>query len=153
MNKVENVCQPGIIAAIEQFTLKGEDLRLFVVYTYYDKNEEPLYIGCSKDFYNAHYLNKYRLSYCDEIEYVGFVFLDNEDDMKDARKYYIRARNPKYNQRKCKDTPLLPGLDPSDDDFVVYQKQMERRWGEWLGNNDFELDDCKKCPYMKLFTA
>lgn len=149
MNKVENVCQPGIIGAIEQFTLTDEDLRQFVIYTYYDKNKEPLYVGCSKDFYNHHFLNSNRFSFWDEVEYVGFVFEEDEYAMKIAKPFYVKAREPKYNKHKYSDYDFYVGLE---DDFVVYRKQMERRWREWLGSG-FELDDCKECPYEKLFKA
>lgn len=142
MKKASSVYTPGIIALIEQFTLAYEELRLYVIYTYYNKEEQPLYIGCSKDFYNAHYFNQQRLTCADEIEYVGFFFLDNEDDMKDAKKYFIKARNPIYNQRRGKNVPLLPGLDLSCDEFVVLNSEMEKRWAEWLGTtkNDVFLN-------------
>lgn len=146
MNKVVNVCQPGIIATIEQFTLADEELRQFVVYTYYDKNAQPLYIGGSKDFYNAHFFNSQRFSFWDEVEYVGFVFENNEEDMKISKQYYIRAREPKYNKHKYADLDFYVGLE---DEFVVYRKQMERRWREWLGSDD--NIDCEECPYQKLF--
>ena len=137
MNEVTSVYTRGVIATIEQFTFTEEKLRLFIIYTYYNKEGAPLYIGCSKDFYNAHYFNSQRLPFFDDVEYVGFFFLENEAEIKDARKYFIRAREPKYNQRKCKDTPLLPGLDPSCDDLVVCRQEMEQRWAEWLGvDND-----------------
>lgn len=145
MNKVESCCIPGNIAVIEQFTIADEALRQYVVYTYYDEAEEPLYIGCSKDFYNAHHLNLDKHVFADEIKYVGFFFLDNEADMKDAKKHLIKARQPKYNQRIYKDTPLLPGLDPSCDHLVVYADQMMKRWREWLGQE--ENGKCEDCPY------
>lgn len=132
MNKVETVYQPGVIGTIEQFTLAEEELRQYVIYTYYNKAGEALYVGCSKAFYDAHYFNRDRLPFFSKVEYVGFVFMDNEADMKDARKYFIKAREPKHNQRKCKDTPLLPGLDPSADHLVVSNQEMMQRWYEFL---------------------
>lgn len=132
MNHPTSVYTPGVIATIEQFTLLDESLRQFVVYTYYNENEEPIYIGCSKSFYNTHYFNSERFDFEEEIKYVGFFFFDNEDDMKDARKYFIRAREPKYNQRKCKEVDLLPELEPSADHLVVLREEMEDRWFEWL---------------------
>lgn len=149
MNKVESCCIPGNIAIIEQFTLAVEELRQYVVYTYYDDAEQPLYVGCSKDFYNAHFNNLDRLIFANDIKYVGFFFLDNEADMKDAKKHLVKARQPKYNQRVYKDTPLLPGLDPSCDDLVVYEGQMRKRWAEWLGQE--ENAKCESCPYEEYF--
>lgn len=131
MNKAVSVYDQGV--CVETFTFAEEELRQFVIYTYYSKEEQPLYVGASKDFYNAHYFNSQRLPFFDDVAYVGFFLLDNEADMKDARKYFIKAREPLHNQRKCKDTPLLPGLDPSCDDFVVSANEMEQRWREWLG--------------------
>lgn len=141
MNEVISVYTPGVIVTIEQFTYAVEELRQFVIYTYYNNDEEPLYIGASKDFYNAHYFNSSRLPFFDDVVFVGFVFFDNEKDMKDARKYFIRARDPKGNQRKCKSVPLLPGLDLSCDHLVVSKKEMEQRWEEWLYADNSDFDD------------
>lgn len=141
MNEVISVYTPGVIATIEQFNYAAEELRQFVIYTYYNKDGEPLYIGCSKAFFDAHYFNSERLSFFAEVEYVGFVFMANEADMKDARKYFIKAREPKHNQRKCKDTPLLPGLDPSADNLVVSRKEMEQRWRENLSDEEWEAEE------------
>lgn len=135
MDDVISVYAQGVIAAIELFTLAEEELRQFVIYTYYDISEKPLYVGYSKSFYSAHFSNAERLSFFDEIEYVGFVFFDNEEDMKNARNYYIRARNPIYNKRKYEDLPRLPGLDEDSDDLVVSNRQMMHRWEEWLGDD------------------
>lgn len=150
MNKVENVCQPGTIATIERFTFVGfagdDNLRQYVVYTYYNSNGESLYVGGSKDFYNAHYLNYQRLSFMHEVEYVGFVFFKNEEDIKDAKKFYIKNRNPKYNKHKYSN--LTGHVEIEDDVLVVYCEQMERRWREWLGSDDI---DCAECPYREIF--
>lgn len=140
MNEVISVYTPGVIAAIEVFTLAEEELRQFVIYTYYDKNEEPLYIGASKDFYNAHYLNGNRLDFFEEVEYVGFVFLENEANMKEAKPYYIRARQPKHGRSKYQKLPYLKGCDVYGDDFVVSRSEMEQRWHEWLAPDDGEAD-------------
>lgn len=141
MNEVTSVYSPGVIATIEMFTLADEALRQFVVYTYYNNDEEPLYIGASKDFYNAHYFNSKRLPFFGDVEYVGFVFFENEFDMLDARKYFIRARNPKGNQRKCKSVEFFPGLGLGCDHFVVSKKEMEQRWAEWLFGDDSDFDE------------
>ena len=123
MNEAVSVYTGGVIATIEQFTIADEGLRQFVIYTYYGKNEEPLYIGASKDFYNAHYLNGNRLDFFEEVEYVGFVFLENEANMKEAKPYYIRARQPKYGKSKYPKLPYLKGCDVYGDDFVVSMKE------------------------------
>jgi len=150
MNEAVSVYTAGVIATIEQFTLIDESLRQFVIYTYYNKEGEPLYIGCSKAFYSCHYLNAGRLSFFEDVEYVGFVFFDNEADMKDARKYFIKAREPKYNQRKCKSMQTLPGLDPAADDLVVSRKEMEQRWDEWL--SPAEIDPEKEAEKRLIDT-
>ena len=137
MNKAVSVYQSGVIGRIEQFTYAAEELRQFVIYTYYNRDGEPLYVGSSKAFYDAHYFNSGRLDFFDEIEYVGFFFLDSEEEIKDARKYFIKARAPKYNQRKCVGTDLLPGLDPSADHLVVLRKEMEQRWQENLSDGEW----------------
>ncbi len=135
MNSVDSCYTPGIIGTIEQFTLSEEELRQFVLYTYYDKDGQPLYLGNSKSFYNSHYLNMERLSCASEIEYVGFIFLRDESEMRDAKKYYVKARNPKHNQRKYSSVELLPGVDWSEDDLVVSEKEMRQRWCEFLGDS------------------
>ena len=138
MNTVFSVYAPGVIAVIEQFTYTDEELRQFVVYTYYDKMGVPLYVGCSKDFYNAHYFNLQRLACANEIEFVGFVFFEDEETMKDAKKYYIRAREPKIARSLYKKLPYLPGLDEDNDDLVVSHAEMRQYWNEWLGDDGEE---------------
>lgn len=132
MKNAVSVYQPGIIATIECFTLREKELQQFVVYTYYSKDKEVLYVGQSKDFYNAHYSNSLRLECAQDIEYVGFVFFKNEDEIKDAVRYFIKARNPLYNKRKYDFLPVLPDVGVDNDDFVVNNHEMQKRWAEWL---------------------
>lgn len=114
MKKVTTVYQKGVIATIEQFTYADEELRQYVVYTYYDKDWNLLYIGRSKAFYHAHFFNAQRLSCFEKVKYVGFIFLENEKDMVDAKKFY------KKNEQKI------------DEDFIVPRAEMEQRWDEWI---------------------
>lgn len=114
MKEVTTVYQQGVIAPIEQFTYADEELRQYVVYTYYDKNWNLLYIGRSKAFYHAHYFNAQRLKFFEKVEYVGFVFLENEKDIVDAKTFY------KKNEQKLVE------------DFIVSRVEMEQRWSEWL---------------------
>lgn len=136
MNTVFSVYKPGVIALIELFTYADEELRQFVVYTYYDKMGVPLYVGCSKDFYNAHYFNLQRLPCANEIEFVGFVFFEDEETMKDAKKHYIRAREPKFARSLYKKLPCIPGCDENNDDLVVSNAEMMQRWREWLSSDE-----------------
>lgn len=141
---IETVYQPGVIATIEQFTYREEELRLFVIYTYYNKDEQPLYVGCSKDFYNAHYLNSERLTFFDEIKYVGFYFFENEEDIKDAKKYFIKVRQPIHNKHKYENLKLYKDMEyhlgVDKDDLVVLNSEMMQRWQEWLGT-DISLEE------------
>ena len=114
MKEATTVYQQGIIAIIEQFTYADEELRQYVAYTYYDKDWNLLYIGRSKAFYHAHYFNAQRLKFFGKVEYVGFVFLENEKDMIDAKKFYRK------NEQEI------------DEDFIVPREEMEQRWEEWL---------------------
>lgn len=140
MRLVETVYQSGVIATIEQFTYKEEELRLFVIYTSFDKDKQPLYVGSSKDFYNTHFLNSFRLLFFDEIKYVGFCFFRNEDDLKDARKYYIKVRQPIHNKHKYNKLKLYKDMDfhlgVDKDDLAVRNSEMMQRWQEWLGTDD-----------------
>lgn len=144
MEEVVSVYTPGVQVAIELFTLAEEELRQFVIYTYYDKDEQPLYVGASKDFYNAHYFNGNRLPYFGDVEYVGFVFLKNEANMKEAKPFYIRARQPKYGRSKYPDLPYLKGCDVQSDDVVVSVGEMEQRWREWLGQEEEDFEENKE---------
>lgn len=128
MKKSVAVEQPGIIGKVEQFCYDYIDLRLYVVYTYYDQNGTPLYVGCSRDFYNTHYLNLKRNSW--DIEYIGFVFMENEEEIQDAKRYFIEWRNPKYNKRRYKN---LQKIDPLEDDFVVKNYDLINRWQISMG--------------------
>ena len=55
-----------------------------------------------------------RLSCFEKVKYVGFIFLENEKDMVDAKKFY------KKNEQKI------------DEDFIVPRAEMEQRWDEWI---------------------
>lgn len=136
MDQVYSVLDSGVACQLELFILNVEELRQYVVYVYYNIVEEPLYVGCSKSFYNAHYFNSQRLHFFDEVEYVGFVFLDNEENMKDAKKYYVKALNPKHNKHKYNDVMLLPDLDKQSNWLVVSKRQMEHIWTECLEDEE-----------------
>lgn len=133
MKEPITVYQPGVIAKVEQFCYSEVQLRLYIVYTYYDKNGNPLYVGCSRDFYNTHYLNLERHSW--EIEYIGFVFMKNEEEINDAKRYFIKWRNPKYNKIRYKN---LQSIEPMEDDFVVKHDELLKRWQEFLGEENGE---------------
>lgn len=136
MNLPETVYQRGIIAIIEQFTYADEELRQYVIYTYYNKQQKPLYIGSSKDFYNSHYFNSQRLPFWNEVEFVGFCFFKSEKEINDARKYFIKVRKPLYNKHKYASLKLLTDMEEvlgeDMDDLVVYNYEMEKRWREFL---------------------
>jgi len=59
--------------------------------------------------------------------------------MKESKKYYIRARQPKHGRGKHLDLPYLKGCDTYGDDFVITLEEMEQRWQEWLGEDDPEF--------------
>lgn len=128
MRDVCPVWVSGVGSRLEQFLYADEELRQYVVYTYYSKERDPLYIGCSKSFYHAHYFNSQRLPFFDEVKYLGFFFLESESEIRDAKKHFIRAREPKHNKIKERGTAFLPGLDSSADDFVVLRSEMEEFW-------------------------
>lgn len=111
---VDDVYQQGVIAIIEQFTLNIEELRLFVVYSYYDKDWNLLYIGRSRSFYNTHYFNSERLEFFDDVHYVGFLFFKNDEEIIEAKKFFKK-------------------IGWIHEELIVTRKQMERRWHEWLG--------------------
>lgn len=127
--KINDVYEQGTIAFVEQFTIAEEELRQYVVYTYYDKNEEPLYVGRSRAFYDTHHLNYDNKDFMDEVEYIGFLVFDNEEITKVAVKDVINYRKPKHNKRhyKVDETLIVP-----EDDIVLKKDQMEQRWREWL---------------------
>lgn len=85
------------LGRIEQFVYAAEELRQYVVYGYYDREGNLLYIGMSKNFYHAHYFNSQRLSFFENVTYVGFVFCDGEETMKLAKKYY-KKHNPELRE-------------------------------------------------------
>ena len=130
MKKVDDVYERGIIAFVEQFCYAAEELRQYVVYTYYDENGEALYVGRSRDFCNTHYLNGNAKEFMDNVVYVGFLIMESEKEIKEAVKYVISWRNPKFNKRKYL---VKKDLAPLEDDIVLLKEQMERRWEEFTG--------------------
>lgn len=127
MKKIDDVYTQGITAFVEQFTYAEEELRQYVVYTYYDQKEKPLYVGRSKDFYNTHYLNENTKEFMNEVVYIGFMIMKNEKETKEAVKHVIRWREPKYNKKKYK---VNIELSPLKDDVILLREQMEKRWHE-----------------------
>lgn len=106
MKKIDDVYTQGIIAFVDQFTYADEELRQYVVYTYYDQEEKPLYVGKSKDFYNTHYLNENTKEFMNEVVYIGFMI---------------------YNKKKYK---VNIELSPLKDDVILLREQLEKRWHE-----------------------
>ena len=108
MKEAVSVYQQGVIAKIEQFTYKDEALRLYVVYSYYDREWNLLRIGRSRNFYNVHTFNNFQIR--GGVEYVGFVFCENEAEAIEKKKLF--KGNP----------------DLLREDFIVSRKEMERHW-------------------------
>lgn len=138
MNEAKSIYAPEVLEMVDMFVLPYADLRLHVIYTYYDALEDPLYVGGSRDFYTAHFLNAQRLPFFSQIEYVGFVFLVFEDILNEAKKYYIRARRPKYNHGRYQNLPYIKGCGVHTDELVVNVRDMEQRWREELYSDDGE---------------
>lgn len=88
MKKVTEIFDSCINGTIEQFTYADKELRQYVVYSYYDKDWNLLYIGRSMRYYDAHYFNSQRLEFFNKVEYVGFIFLGSEEEIKEAKKFY-----------------------------------------------------------------
>lgn len=131
MKKINDVYQQGIIAFVEQFCYAEEELRQYVVYTYYDNEKRPLYVGRSRDFYNTHYINQsVHKEFMKDVVYIGFMVMENEEEIKDAVKHVIKWREPKFNKKKYKDEIELA---PLEDDIVLSREQMEQRWREFVG--------------------
>ncbi|MDV9420727.1 hypothetical protein RZ835_017890 [Clostridioides difficile] len=131
MKKIDDVYQQGTIAFVEQFCYAEEELRQYVVYTYYDNEKRPLYVGRSRDFYNTHYINQSsHKEFMKDVVYIGFMLMENEEETKDAVKYVIRWREPKYNKKKYR---VEKELTPLEDDIVLARGQMEQRWREFVG--------------------
>lgn len=132
MNDIISIHEYDVIEALERLTIDYDELRQLVIYTYYDKNELPLYVGVSKDFYMEHSFNSKNLRCFKDIKYVGFVFLKDKTDINELKKYYIRARQPQYNQRKYEEILYSMEFDVNSDDFVVSEKEMVKKWKEWI---------------------
>lgn len=140
MNEAKSIYAPEASEMIDMFMLPYADLRLHVIYTYYDKLEDPLYVGGSRNFYAAHFLNAQRLPFFNQIEYVGFVFLNSEEDVNESKKYYIRARRPKHNHGQYRELPYIKGCNVHTDEIVVNVHAMEQRWREEHYSDDGEGD-------------
>lgn len=127
--KIDDVYAPGIIAFVEQFTYAVEELRQYVIYTYYDKEQKPLYVGRSRDFYNAHHINGNTKEFMKDVVYIGFIVMENEEEIKEAVKLIISFRKPIYNKKQYKVDVELSLLD---NDIFLLKEQMEKRWREFL---------------------
>ena len=116
MNKKKVVSvYSSIIGEIEAFSLDLGEYNPMVIYSYYDKDWNLLYIGRSKHFYDAHYLNSNKLNFFNEVKYVGFLYVQNDTKLTDNQKRYFK-NNP----------------EALKEDFIVNRMQMEKRWKEFL---------------------
>ena len=131
---------------LEQFLYNVPELRLYVIYTYYDKDFNPLYVGASHAFYDTHALNYNRKSMKETMEkavYVGFVFYDDEETMKELKKYWIAHKNPIYNKRKNLSLEIPYGIVDSDDDdeLIVSKDKLEKYWRWHNGDAEIKIED------------
>ena len=124
---------------LDTFLIK--ELTPCVVYTYYNKNKEPLYTGKSIDFYDRHYWHMVRDEYSDEIEYVGLRFYDSPAEMEIAELFWIQKLKPQYN-RASKHDACFSSLSVSDcsDELVVYEWDLIEYW-----RTNFLYESFEKC--------
>lgn len=101
-----------------------------VVYTFYGKEREPLYVGSSSDFYERFRVGHWRKSYWEEIEEIGIRLYPDREQMRIAEMAWICIKKPKYNRdAKYNDEkqPIyfnIPGITFSDaTEEVFYTKQ------------------------------
>ena len=109
---------------LDSFIIK--ELTPNVVFVYYDKDETPLYVGSSKNFYDAHYWHLQKDEFADEIEYVGLRFYDDPAEIDTARRYWMKQLQPKFNKRpdRLKD----PAYQDKTDELIVREIEMVYFW-------------------------
>lgn len=139
MIRARSCRETGVIAIVEQFTYCEPALRLYCVYTYYDRDGKVLWVGATRNFYETHCRNLQERFFAGRIVYIGFAFLQSEEELRDVLKYYVRARHPLYNREKYEDVPFLKGLGSASDDLVVSNRDMLSLWDEWTQE---EIGEC-----------
>ena len=119
---------------LEQF-LWQTVIDTFVIYTYYDANEKPLYVGASKGFYDRRYLDMYRFGDVEneKIKYTGLVFYDTEEAMKEAKKHWIAYKRPLWNKRKYENFSFFDDVI-GEDELVVNDDKLLKYWSWHLGD-------------------
>lgn len=71
---------------------------IFTVYTYYDINMNPLYVGKSKQFFARHDNHWMIDKYMGEVVYLGIRLYVSYGEMNIAEQYWIQKKRPKYNK-------------------------------------------------------
>lgn len=101
-----------------------------IVYTFYGKDREPLYVGSSSNFWERFRSGHWRKSYWEEVEEIGIRAYPDREQMRIAELAWIFIKKPKYNRDGKYENgkkPIYfgtPGITFSDaTDEVFYTKQ------------------------------
>lgn len=108
---------------------------LFVVYEFYNENNECLYVGKSRDFYSRlwqHLYDKEKKVVEEEISYIKFTYLKNIADQALVEVYKILKNRPKYNKQYKYDVELELGIDLPLKEESVYLARLLLTWQQFI---------------------
>ena len=119
--------------------IEGMGFKQYVIYTYYDKDLNPLYVGASSDFYNRRYLDMYRFGDVEneKIKYTGFIDYENEKEMKEAKKHWISFKSPLWNKRKYES--FSPNYDVIDEEELVIDDKGLINYWDYFWNSESNI--------------
>lgn len=76
----------------------NNNIPFYVVYFYYDNDNNIIYIGSSKNYPDRHSFHCVQDEYMKEVSRIRFIHYGFDIDMKIAEFYYIGLYHPKYNK-------------------------------------------------------
>lgn len=102
------------------------DFKTYVVYSFYDKDKNPIYVGKSINFVDRYDWHR-RKPYYQEIEYIGFRQYNNRAEMDLAELFQIQNKLPKYNKSgKFNETLKLVSFQDFSKEEIFTRSNVER---------------------------
>lgn len=109
--------------------IQMKDDVVYVVYEYYDYDGNLLYVGSSKDFYNAHFRNVLDTEWGDEIFAICLYPYDSQEEINIGKRQRIASKKPKYNRFVYKDNGMH--VESPYEEVWITNSELCMYWYVW----------------------